>query len=211
MDNAIDYAQGAAYQFANDMTFGAVDQVATSLSLCMDCNRSDAYYQGQQTGRVVSTVVSSSEAVLGTAAAAQGLAAMGPTAGGGLLCGAVTGGGCFVVAGVGLTAEGAMVIGGTAVAVHGVASIAYIRNNPVSGSGGRRPLTPNQMNQAIRRGNAPGGINRIDTPKIENELLHAHFDDGSALNIDGTWKHGGFDLTNGQMEWLRQNGWTLPK
>jgi hypothetical protein len=76
------------------MTFGAVDKIAVTLDLRMDCNHSDASYQGQQVGLVASVVVSSTEAVLGTAAAAEGLAAMEPTAGGGLLCGAVTAGGC---------------------------------------------------------------------------------------------------------------------
>jgi RHS repeat-associated protein len=132
LDNAIDFAQGATYQFVNDMTLGTLDRVATSLSLCMDCNRSDAYVQGQQAGRAASTVVSSTEAVLGAAAAAEGLAAMGPTAGGGLLCGAVTAGGCLVVAGVGLTAEGAMVVGGGAVAGHGVGTLAYIQNHHIA-------------------------------------------------------------------------------
>jgi hypothetical protein len=132
LDNALDFAQGASYQFANDMTFGTLDKIAVALDLCMDCNRSEIYQQGQQAGRVASTVVSSTEAVLGTAAAAEGLAAMGPTAGGGLLCGAVTAGGCLVVAGVGLTAEGAMVVGGTAVAGHGAGTLAYIQQHHIA-------------------------------------------------------------------------------
>jgi hypothetical protein len=132
MGNALDYAQGAAYQFTNDMTFGLVGNIANAMNLCVDCNRSEAFYEGQQGGRVASTVVSSTSAVLGTAAAAEGLAAMGPTAGGGLLCGAVTAGGCVVVAGVGLTAEGAMVLGGTAVAGYGSATYAFIQNHHIA-------------------------------------------------------------------------------
>jgi hypothetical protein len=66
------------------------------------------------------------------------------------------------------------------------------------------------MNRAIQRGQAPRGITRIDVPKVPNEQRHATFEDGSALNIDGTWKHGGVDLTNSQMEWLIENGWTVP-
>lgn len=73
-----------------------------------------------------------------------------------------------------------------------------------------RGLRPNQMNQAIKRGQGPRGITRIDTPKIPHEKLHATFEDGSALNVDGTWKHGGIDLTRDQMSWLVENGWTLP-
>jgi RHS repeat-associated protein len=71
LDSALDYAQGAAYQFTNDMTFGLVGNIATAMNLCVDCNRSEAFYEGQQGGRVASTVVSSTEAVLGTAAASS--------------------------------------------------------------------------------------------------------------------------------------------
>ena len=66
------------------------------------------------------------------------------------------------------------------------------------------------MNRAIQRGQAPPGITRIDVPKVPYEKLHATFDDGSALNIDGTWKHGGLTLTKAQREWLEANGWKLP-
>jgi hypothetical protein len=75
----------------------------------------------------------------------------------------------------------------------------------------REPVaSPNQLNRAIRRGQAPEGIIRIDTPKVPHEQLHATFDDGSALNIDGTWKHGGLTITKRQAEWLVTNGWKLP-
>jgi hypothetical protein len=62
----------------------------------------------------------------------------------------------------------------------------------------------------IDTGRAPKGIDRVDTPKIPGEQLHIHFKDGSALNIDGSWKHGGTELTKAQREWLTTNGWTLP-
>jgi RHS repeat-associated protein len=71
-------------------------------------------------------------------------------------------------------------------------------------------LTPNQMNQAIQKGQAPEGIVRVDTPKIPNELLHVHFDNDAALNIDGSWKHGSTNLTKSQAAWLKKNGWDLP-
>lgn len=70
-------------------------------------------------------------------------------------------------------------------------------------------LSPNQMNQAIRRGQAPRGITRIDTPKVPNEQLHATFEGGAALNVDGSWKHGFVDLTRAQRDWLIENGWDL--
>jgi RHS repeat-associated protein len=70
--------------------------------------------------------------------------------------------------------------------------------------------SPNQLNELIKKGKAPAEIIRVDTPKVLGEQLHIHFADGSALNIDGTWKHGGFKLTGKQMEWLKQYGWKLP-
>jgi hypothetical protein len=69
----------------------------------------------------------------------------------------------------------------------------------------------NQMNKQIRTGKAPGGIKRVDMgdPNLY-ELPHVHFDDGAALNVNGTWKHGFTDLTGKQKKWLQQHGWRLP-
>jgi hypothetical protein len=71
-------------------------------------------------------------------------------------------------------------------------------------------LSPNQMNRAINRGQGPSRITRIDTLKIPYEKLHATFEDGSALKVDKTWKHGGLVLTHDQSSWLVENGWKLP-
>ncbi|AZI57856.1 hypothetical protein EH165_06520 [Nakamurella antarctica] len=76
------------------------------------------------------------------------------------------------------------------------------------------PLTPNQMNSAIARGQAPKGIFRIDTAKVPNEQTHVALGPGRgapSLNIDGTWKHGQGEvvLTNKQISWLRANGWNI--
>ena len=71
-------------------------------------------------------------------------------------------------------------------------------------------LSPNQMNRAFNRGQGPSGITRIDTLKIPYEKLHATFEDGSALKVDKTWKHGGLVLTHDQSSWLVENGWKLP-
>jgi hypothetical protein len=64
------------------------------------------------------------------------------------------------------------------------------------------------MNQEIYQGKAPGTVERVDTGKIRGEQTHVHLDDGSALNVDGTWKHGGRKLTIDEKEWLRGHGWT---
>ena len=71
-------------------------------------------------------------------------------------------------------------------------------------------LSPNQMNRAIQTGRAPRGIKAVNTPKLPGEQLHVHFDNGAALNVDGTWKHGSTTLTAAQKKWLKENGWTLP-
>jgi hypothetical protein len=69
----------------------------------------------------------------------------------------------------------------------------------------------NQVNQFIQKGQAPKTITRVDKGLIKGELDHIHFDDGSALNRNGTWKHGEKKLTNQEIKFLQQNGWTLPK
>jgi hypothetical protein len=50
----------------------------------------------------------------------------------------------------------------------------------------------------------------FNTGKVTGEQDHVHFDDGSGLNRDGTWKHSGRDLTNAQADWLREHGWEVP-
>ena len=67
------------------------------------------------------------------------------------------------------------------------------------------------MNDAIKKGKAPSGITRVDQPKVKGEQLHVHLGDKIALNKDGTWKHGETTLTKAQVEWLRRNGWIIPK
>ena len=82
-----------------------------------------------------------------------------------------------------------------------------------------RQVLANQMNKAIRGGKAPTGqvnFERVDVGKIPGEQTHIHFKDGSALNMDGTWKHmpksgsAPPTLSSGQSQWLSNSGWTLP-
>jgi hypothetical protein len=78
-------------------------------------------------------------------------------------------------------------------------------------SGKAKKPSPNQLNQLIKKGKAPKGLTRVDTPKTKGEQEHVHFGDDIALNKDGTWKHGKIGLTNEQIEWLMKNGWKIPK
>jgi Pretoxin HINT domain len=68
-------------------------------------------------------------------------------------------------------------------------------------------ISVNQMNQEIQSGSAPMTVERVDTGKILGEQTHVHFTDGAALNLNGTWKHGGRPLSNAEIGWLRSFGW----
>jgi hypothetical protein len=74
-----------------------------------------------------------------------------------------------------------------------------------------KSMSVNQMNQEIQQGRAPRSIKRIDpaNPERYDRFIHAHFDDGSALYINGEWKHGSKKLTNAEKEWLKKNGWNI--
>ncbi|MGB7589537.1 MAG: hypothetical protein WBM00_12610 [Solirubrobacterales bacterium] len=68
----------------------------------------------------------------------------------------------------------------------------------------------NQMNKQIERGQAPKSATRAEPGRVRGEQDHINFGDRDALNADGTWKHGGRDLTNGERDWLTHNGWKAP-
>lgn len=71
--------------------------------------------------------------------------------------------------------------------------------------------SPNQMNEQAQR-NKDLGVAGVHKPRAETyEQAHVHFKDGSALNIDGSWKHGFSELTNKVKNWLESNGWGLPE
>jgi RHS repeat-associated protein len=74
----------------------------------------------------------------------------------------------------------------------------------------QKPTSPNQMQKQVEQGKAPKTIDRVDKGIGPHEKDHVHFSDGSALNSDGTWKHGSHTLTNAEKGWLQQNGWSLP-
>ncbi|MBU4510157.1 hypothetical protein KJ830_03810, partial [bacterium] len=86
--------------------------------------------------------------------------------------------------------------------------IALFRNTNDIPSGDN--ISINQMNQQIKKGQSPKSVERVDAGKGAFEKNHIHFDDGSALNCDGTWKHGEKKLTKLEIEWLINNGWIIP-
>jgi hypothetical protein len=73
-------------------------------------------------------------------------------------------------------------------------------------------IPPNQIQQLINRGETNIIFKRIDTPKVLGEQIHIHFNDKaeSALNIDGTWKHGAFTIPEEAKQILEGWGFTLP-
>jgi RHS repeat-associated protein len=74
-----------------------------------------------------------------------------------------------------------------------------------------KATSPNQMQKQVEAGQAPKSVDRVDSPRFPYEKPHIEFEDGNALNNDGTWKHGGRELTNAEKDWVTSNGWSLPK
>ena len=72
-------------------------------------------------------------------------------------------------------------------------------------------ISPNQLNQQIKKELAPSGVKRVDKA-TESQQLHVHFSNGASLNVDGTPGHTKYplQLTNDQKEWLGNAGWKLP-
>jgi RHS repeat-associated protein len=80
----------------------------------------------------------------------------------------------------------------------------------------KAPPSVNQMNQQINKGQAPSGVVRVDpsTTTVPGSQDHAHLDDGSAINRDGTTRHNNRKgqppaPNNNQKKWLRKCGWKV--
>ncbi|HLJ29455.1 MAG TPA: RHS repeat-associated core domain-containing protein [Candidatus Angelobacter sp.] len=66
----------------------------------------------------------------------------------------------------------------------------------------QKQTSSNQMQEQVERGQAPKSVARVDKGIGPHEQNHVHFNDGSVLNSDGTWKHASHDLTNAERGWL---------
>lgn len=75
----------------------------------------------------------------------------------------------------------------------------------------KSPKSMNQLKKDVERGRAPRNIDRFDSGKLTNEQDHVHFKKPkSALNKDGSWKHGEpFEIDNKTKEYLQENGWKI--
>jgi len=69
------------------------------------------------------------------------------------------------------------------------------------------PASAGNMQRQVERGQAPKSVDRVDPARAPFEQPNVHFKDGSCLNSDGTWKHGGRPLTNAEKNWLMKNNW----
>ena len=114
--------------------------------------------------------------------------------------------------GIGVVAAGSALTG-TGILKGAIGSIlmANSTNNAANGynKSEAKAKSINQLQQDVKKGKAPKGITDFHTGKIPGEQDHVHFKDGSALNKDGTWKHGKGNLTNDQKQYLEQNGWNI--
>lgn len=81
-------------------------------------------------------------------------------------------------------------------------------------------LSANQINTMIQKEQVHGIFERLDTPTqleegstLHREQIQMHFKDAqkSALNIDGTWKHGGFNIPADALNQLCEWGFRLPE
>ena len=138
LDNVWSYASGASAQYLEDITLGAWSALVVKVDL--DLVDSEAYQQGRETGRSVSTAQAEFEVATGIGAAIAGAAAAPITLGGGTLCAVGTAGLCAIPAGLALGAEGAMVVGGAATALHGGGVLLYAKGNPTGGAEVQRSM-----------------------------------------------------------------------
>jgi RHS repeat-associated protein len=80
-------------------------------------------------------------------------------------------------------------------------------NKDQGGGNSKKPSSPNQMNQEVKRGQAPKDVERVDKPHVPGDQNHVHLTDGSAQNQDGTTHHGTPSLSNAVSDWLKKHGW----
>ena len=77
-----------------------------------------------------------------------------------------------------------------------------------------KKTSTNQMNQQIKKGQAPKDIERVDKAdtNVKGSQNHVHFKDGTSMNQDGTIHdaHKGTPNPSKEaVEWLKNNGWNI--
>ena len=176
-------------------------------------NSSVDYNTALATVDKVSLIVGSEMAIAGASGVGAGSAIV---VSGGAAASTIIGapeGAAIAVGGVAvITGSEALAAGGTMIMANAVSNKAQGYNRGSSKtSTSSAPKSINQLNQDVKKGKAPKGITDFHTGKVVGEQEHVHFKDGSALNKDGTWKHGDGkkSLTIEQAQYLKQNGWNI--
>ena len=121
-------------------------------------------------------------------------------------------GGSVAAAGVATAAGGVVLMAnGTANAAAGY-KYGEENSSKSTASKSEQGKSMNQLQKDLDTGKAPEGLKRFDKGKVKGEMDHVHLTDknNSALNHDGSWKHGGTDLTNKQSKYLDSNGFIIP-
>ena len=75
-----------------------------------------------------------------------------------------------------------------------------------------KETSPNQMNEQIKKGQAPKEVKRVDNPDPQFSEPHVHFKDGTSITKSGKIhdaSHGAPKLTRAILDWLHKNGWCM--
>ena len=149
--------------------------------------------------------------MVGEAMIAAGIAASAAGTDGAAVGLAVTASGVGAPEGIAISAvSGTAAVAGDATALAGGYLMFNAQKNSKEGyNRGDRKKSPNQINNEIKKGKAPSSFERVDVGKTKGEQQHIHFKDKSALNMDGSWKHGTHTLTRTEQEYLKNNGWQI--
>jgi hypothetical protein len=190
----LDWVVGAAYQFTNNMLFGAPHVVwDEAFGPFWEEEASYSFQQGQQAGQIASQVVGTALTVDGITKAAIGLAAGPPTVAVSAAAAVPSGGISVVGGGLALTAEGVLVVTGVAEAGYG-ASVLYIsaRNQP------RQPryTQSNFRRNLENRTPIPRGMQDPEAHHMLPKELADQFDELFGINVHdprwGAWAEGGW-------------------
>jgi len=76
-----------------------------------------------------------------------------------------------------------------------------------------KPHGANQLQQEVRRGQAPRDVERVDKPHVPGQQPHVHYTDGTSSNVDGTTHdahRGQPNPSRATREWLESHNWTPP-
>jgi len=84
------------------------------------------------------------------------------------------------------------------------------QNESLGGAGNSGGSSAGRMQREVVRGQAPRSVKRVDRGRSHMEQDNVHFEGKHAINRDGTWKHGGRDLTRQEQDWLQSHGWSTP-